>query len=272
MTNGFDPGCGVLGQRAGQYPGRHVRYAAKGPLCDWIEHFWIQEWDTRQCGPQQHVMLPHPYVHLVFAAGRSRVYGVQRGRFLRELKGRDRIVGVRFRPGAFYSIFRKPVVELADSSLPAADVFSDAVDTEHRILACGDDTERIAVISEFLSAKVCLVDTNARDARCIVEWIAADRCATRVSHVVERFGLSVRSLQRLFARYVGASPRWIIRHYRIHELLKLIGAGEPIAWASLAQSLGYFDQSHLINDFEQLVGSSPARYASVSALIDAPQH
>jgi AraC-like DNA-binding protein len=40
-----------------------------------------------------------------------------------------------------------------------------------------------------------------------------------------------RRLQRIFQEYVGASPKWVIRRYRLHELVENMNAGGPVAWA-----------------------------------------
>jgi AraC-like DNA-binding protein len=72
--------------------------------------------------------------------------------------------------------------------------------------------------------------------------------------------MSVRSLQRLFSQYVGVSPKWVIRRYRLHELLERMHSGEQPDWAQLAAELGYFDQAHLSNDFKAITGYTPTEY------------
>jgi AraC-like DNA-binding protein len=47
----------------------------------------------------------------------------------------------------------------------------------------------------------------------------------------------------------------------MHEAVTRVQAGEPVAWADLAQDLGYFDQAHFIADFRKLVGRTPGDYA-----------
>lgn len=69
-----------------------------------------------------------------------------------------------------------------------------------------------------------------------------------------------RSLQRLFNDYVGVSPKWVIRRYRLHELLERVHSGAEPDYAQLALELGYYDQAHLINDFRSIVGYSPTQY------------
>ncbi len=61
----------------------------------------------------------------------------------------------------------------------------------------------------------------------------------------------------------GASPKWVIRRYRLHELVERLKAGEALNGAQMALDLGYSDQAHLINDFRSIVGYSPSRYRSL---------
>ena len=256
----FGQGCGIL--RHSPPPGayHHRRHAPPGELADWIEHFWLEDWRFESSVPQTREVLPHPNVHLVFARGRSRIYGVQSRRFVRQLTGEDRILGVKFRAGAFYPFLRKPVSAIANTSILATDVFADATDAEKEILVCHDDGDMVQAASRFLVAHLPPRDPRADTARQVVEAIASDRDMTRVEHLVARSGIGERTLQRLFDRYVGASPRWTIKRYRIYEVLESVAAAQA-QWADLAQKLGYFDQAHFINDFRKLVGCSPTEYA-----------
>jgi AraC-like DNA-binding protein len=256
----FGQGCGVL--RHSPVPGsyHHIRYRPPSALADWVEHFWMESWELRGRASQTRVVLPHPCVHLVFAPGRSRIYGVQLSRFVRELKGDDRILGVKFRPGAFYPFFHEPVSRIANTSLPAQQVFPHVLTAEKSVLACRDDRAMVDAAAQFLMAYLPPSDPNVDTACEIVEEIANDRCVTRVEHVIERCGLQERTLQRLFHRYVGASPRWVIKRYRVYDVLNQLTAGIPVAWAALAQDMGYFDQSHFNNDFKKLVGCAPREY------------
>ena len=69
-------------------------------------------------------------------------------------------------------------------------------------------------------------------------------------------------MQRLFAAYVGASPKWVLRRARLHEAAARADQGVRLDWAALADDLGYFDQAHLTRDFTATVGVSPTRYAA----------
>ena len=81
----------------------------------------------------------------------------------------------------------------------------------------------------------------------------------RVEQLSERVNLSIRTLQRMFHSYVGVSPKWLIRKYRLHHLLKEFEE-ERVEITEAAALLDYTDQSHLIKDFSELIGITPKRY------------
>jgi hypothetical protein len=65
-----------------------------------------------------------------------------------------------------------------------------------------------------------------------------------------RHAMSPRSLQRLFRRYVGVSPKWVLRRYQLHEAAERIAEGRDGGAAATAPELGYFDQAHFVRDFK----------------------
>jgi len=254
----FGQGCGILRHSAAPGFYRHQRYAPPIELADWVEHFWLEEWRFDSFAPQTREVLPHPSVQLVFAPKRSRIYGVQLGRFVRQLVGNERIFGIKFRPGAFYPFLGKPVSTVANTSIMVTEVFPDAAHLEREVLTCGLVGDMVQAATRFLVANLPSRDSQADRARRMVEDIASDSEVTRVEHLGARWDIHERTLQRIFHRYVGASPRWVIKRYRIYEALASIEA--QAGWTRLAQDLGYFDHAHFTNDFKKFVGCSPSEY------------
>ncbi|MGH7462328.1 MAG: helix-turn-helix domain-containing protein [Longimicrobiales bacterium] len=81
-----------------------------------------------------------------------------------------------------------------------------------------------------------------------------------MNDLAARCGVTRRAVQRLFAKYVGVSPTWVIQRYRLHETAEQLAPGGAVKQSALALSLGYSDQAHFIRDFKAVVGSSPAEY------------
>lgn len=234
---------------------RHVRYPPSEDLEFWVEHYWIVEWDLREPFVAQN--LPHPSVHLVIDGTHARVIGVVSGRHTRTLEGTGRVFGIKLRPGAFRPILGRAVATITDRHLPLRDFFDGL---EEAILATIDDRERIDIAESFLRERLPRRDEKIDEVNRIMDFILADREITKVEDLVQRSGVSKRTLQRLFSDYVGVSPKWVINRYRLHEALERASAGESIDWTSLALDLGYFDQAHFIRDFKKLVGKTPTEY------------
>jgi AraC-like DNA-binding protein len=93
-----------------------------------------------------------------------------------------------------------------------------------------------------------------------------DRAICSVEDLASLGGLSVRSLHRLFARYVGVGPKWVVRRSRVQEAADRVAREEHVDWARTALELGYHDQAHFIRDFRAQVGFTPAAYAKRCAL------
>ncbi len=95
----------------------------------------------------------------------------------------------------------------------------------------------------------------------LVATTQEDRTIARVEDLARVASTSVRSLHRLFERYIGVGPKWIVRRARVQEAAERVARGERVDWAEMAQELGYHDQAHLIRDFRAQVGFTPAAYA-----------
>jgi transcriptional regulator GlxA family with amidase domain len=78
--------------------------------------------------------------------------------------------------------------------------------------------------------------------------------------VAVAIGLSKRRLQQLFQTRIGLSPTAWRRLARLHACLRALRQKPDMAWADLAVATGFYDQSHLINEFRDLCGCTPAAF------------
>ena len=263
-----DPPRGVLNSPpADAHRFRHERYHPSADLESSVEHYWTVEWDLRGDAPHRAETLPHPSVHMIFERdGRSRIRGPARAKFSRVLKGAGGVFAVKFTPGGFYPFVRAPVSRFSDRTVRLCDVFgADGDGLDRAVLAESADRSRIRVVEDFLRARLPGVDQKALRATEIVYAVAKDRSILKVRDLVDRYGLTMRTLQRLLTRYVGVSPKWVIQRYRLHEAAERLAANRAVGQASVAMDLGYSDQAHFVRDFTAVVGVSPAAYARRAA-------
>jgi transcriptional regulator GlxA family with amidase domain len=98
----------------------------------------------------------------------------------------------------------------------------------------------------------------------IVQAMRTAPPGAQVADVAADFAVSARTLQRLFARHVGASPKQVLQQFRRQLATdRLIEEAAPNL-GRLAAELGYFDQAHLARDFRQTLGRSPSAIATHS--------
>jgi AraC-like DNA-binding protein len=201
--------------------------------------------------------------------------GVVRGTYRMRIAGVGCVVGVRFRPGGFYPFVRRPTAQWTDRTVPAEEALGatggptagwacalwDAID------GCrGDADAHAAMIAAhfdaFLGTLLPAHDAVAEEMATLVASLGAPADVRGIGGLAQASGRSERTLHRLFLRYVGVSPAWVLRRYRLLAAAERLTAYPPAAVQDLAYELGYADQAHLIRDFRATIGITPGAYVS----------
>jgi AraC-like DNA-binding protein len=193
------------------------------------------------------------------------LHGVETRRFTIDLSGYGRVLGVKFRPGGFGAFTGRDVGSLRDQVLPLHEVFGDdAARMAEMVLDEDDDQRRIEVVEAFLAPRIPEPSPSYELVLEVVRTMFEDRAVTSVAEVARRFDVSARTLQRLFRRYVGVGPKWVLRRYRIHDAAA-IDSGDAPDLATLSAELGWFDQVHFSHEFKDVLGLTPSEYAVQAA-------
>lgn len=242
------------------------RYEPAPDLAPFVEHYWIVSWDLAGQPPFRQTILSYPNVNLSFERESTGtftgVYGIPTSTYTRTLQDRGLVLGIKFHPGGFYPFWQQPVSRLTGRIVKASEAFGlDFRELERRIFEQEDFAEMAELGQSFLRERLPAPDDNVALIRSIVQAAIDDRGLTKVEQMAERFGIGLRALQRLFDRYVGVSPKWVIQRYRLQEAAELLEQGGRIDGAALSQELGFYDQAHFIKQFKAIVGMTPEAYA-----------
>jgi AraC-like DNA-binding protein len=258
-----DDFAGILDPSGSAQSYRLRRFEPSEALAPFVEHYWIVAWALPEGVSYPAEVLPHPRLNLAFTAERGWVTGVTTAKYTYEVKGSGRVLGVMFRPGGFRPFFGRAVAELMDREVEAETVFSRATDAARRAVLVEAEAEGMVAAAEALLIGGGLpeVDPNIAGATRVVELVRSDREIVTVGGLAERAGLNERTLQHLFRHYVGATPKWVIRLYRLVEAAARASGDEAPNWTAIAHELGYADQAHFTNDFRRIVGRAPGEYA-----------
>lgn len=258
-----DDFAGILDPSGSAKSYRLRRFEPSEALAPFVEHYWIVEWALPEGVGYPAEVLPHPRLNVAFTEERGWITGVTTAKYTYEVKGSGRVLGVMFRPGGFWPFFGRAVAELMDREIDAATVFSSATEAARRALVAEPEAEGMVAAAETLLSGNGLpeVDANIAVATRVVELVRADREIVTVGGLAERAGVNERTLQHLFRQYVGATPKWVIRLYRLVEAASRAQGDEAPNWTAIAHELGYVDQAHFTNDFRKIVGRAPGEYA-----------
>lgn len=244
--------------------GRRIDVGRRVPppaLQRWIELLWSTRWDLRGQAPHVAEMITDPAVHLVIERGSSRLVGLQRRRFVRRLEGQGCIVGTRLRIGAIAALVPGDARQWTDRIVPLREVLAlDVAVIERDVCGAADDDAAFDAITRVWSSFAPAIDPEADTVAALVARIASDGAIVRVQQLEELADLDARVLQRLFARHLGATPKWVIRRARLQEAAARLAGEAPPPLAELASSLGYADQAHFARDFKATIGVTPRSY------------
>ncbi len=253
-----------------------VRLDPAPDLADVVERHWVIRWDLPPGEEFTQVVIPHPNANLVAEPdGVFAAHGIPPGLFARTLRGQGAVVGTKLRPGGLRLLLDRPDAVRRGVVLPAPAVLG----AEDEAVAAAGAAAVAAARAGDDAAAVAAVTPLLRVAAARRRTPAASRATRRIGHVLAATvggalgphatvpdlaalaGTSTRSLQRLFARWVGVSPAWVLRRHRVHLAADLLAADPARGLAELATSVGYYDQAHFTDDFSRVVGTPPGSFA-----------
>jgi AraC-like DNA-binding protein len=122
--------------------------------------------------------------------------------------------------------------------------------------------ERFAIVDRFLLARLAEAEEPPASLASALSRLHATRGAIEIGSLTDELGCSRRYLIGLFNDHVGLPPKLFARILRFEHALELAEGG-GIGWAEIAQKCGYYDQAHMIGDFQQFTGRSPSGYVAL---------
>jgi len=253
------------------------RYPPGPVLSGVIECFWAVSYRLPPGQVHTQQLITHPAVNLSVAHGQvgtdgrprpleATVTGVGRQLYTRRIAGSGWAVAAKSTPGGFGAFVPGSVADLNDRVLPLSAVLDLDGPALIARIAAADEPSGITILQSLLEKLFSSADPGrtrtASDVAAVSAIARTDRSLRRLDHLAAASGIGTRTLQRLFTEYVGVSPTWVLRRYRLLEVAETVRDGGPVVWADVAADLGYSDQAHLVRDFRDTVGTTPAAYAA----------
>ncbi len=260
-----DPAKGILNFSSALELFTLHRFTPATGVQAWIDSYWVVEWDLPRGLRHRQTNLSHASLNVAIEPRGAFLYGVPGRTFVRTITGKGHVFGIKFRPGAFFPFYGRSVSVLTGKVVKLSQVFGDAGQAwAQAMYDASSDQARVALADSFWrkrrEASRAQFSDNASLSTLTVERIISDRSILTVASAATAAGVDVRTLQRLFHREVGISPKEVIRRFRLQESAQRLAGDPALSCGDLALEMGYYDQALFIRDFKAVVGLSPDAY------------
>ncbi|WP_026776506.1 helix-turn-helix domain-containing protein [Polaribacter sp. Hel_I_88] len=149
--------------------------------------------------------------------------------------------------------------QLIDLSLYVED---DVIESLYTALETIQDIDEIAKITDQHLREYYRDWTIMRPSVEITAYIFNKKGMLTVQELLDVFPHSKRTLERIFAREVGASPYRFICLVRFNNIIRELEKQEHDSLTSLIAKYDYYDQSHFEKDFKKFLGQSIKEYSN----------
>jgi AraC-like DNA-binding protein len=254
---------------------RYVSIVPNPPLNRFVEQFW---YSSDAPSHQKVRIAPTGTMELVFNLGDDELgfYAAERpgkcnafsgavfsGAHARPLfvETRQHVIGVHFRPGGAFRFLGVPASEIAGTHADLEAIWGRTTQgLRERICAAVNPAGRFRVLEEALLARLENAMEEHRAVWAALGILRRDAGEAKIRDLAAHLGLSQRHFIKVFSDQVGITPKQFGRVQRFQRALDLARSSAAPDWADIAVACGYFDQSHLIHDFQALSGFSPAEF------------
>jgi AraC-like DNA-binding protein len=164
-----------------------------------------------------------------------------------------------FTPSGWSRLFRVPMTEMTNRFLDASLIHGNPIVDLWNQLADANSFEiRIALVEAFLLQQLARSLPEDKVAAATA-YLFRQRGAVRLPRLGRQASLSLRQFERLFRSQVGMSPKRFARIARFLGAVDCKLKNPDRSWLEVAHALGYYDQMHMVHDFENLGRNTPTQ-------------
>jgi AraC-like DNA-binding protein len=177
------------------------------------------------------------------------------------MRGQVESFVIVFQPGGLSALFALPADLLTDRHFEARSVLGPTIDRLwSQIGECLSFAERARVADRYLLQRSSGSDSGD-SVLAAARYVLSQPGSQRVATMANRSGLSIRQFERRFVTQMGLPPKSYARVARFEAALRAKMRTPHRRWTDIAHDLGYHDQMHMVHDFRQLAGATPATIA-----------
>lgn len=255
----------------------YLTYAPGPPISEFVDYFWL--FDGGQT-PRKERIVPSGTSELVINLrdDEIRIHNGEQSKQHKRFSGavlsgtyssifvidamqHESMLGVHFKPAGAFPFLGAHASELTDAHADLADLWGNsALELRERVCTAGTHRQRFEIMEEVLTDRLCRSRKGHLAVAIALNGFGPYGTRASVRDVAREVAICQRRFSKVFAAQIGLTPKVFCRILRFQRVRTLTDQIEKPDWAQVASTCGYFDQSHLINDFQEFSGFSPSEY------------
>ena len=165
--------------------------------------------------------------------------------------------GIRFYPGAIRNFFDLNLSEISDQMVDAKFFPCKEFNQLHQKIYRHQEFSKRAAECEKWLLSCYRPQPKSRLDQAISKILHSNGCS-KVGELADELGWSSRHLNRQFLQHTGLTTKTFSQIIRLQQASRYICSGSR-GLADIPVELGYFDQPHLIKEFNRFYQSSPGQ-------------
>ena len=250
-------------------------FTPSSSLCPFVRYFYMSEVPAAFMGAVQAKRLPELEPQLVFVIERGSAFpggiaigsGLRAALFLQaphlqsiEIPGSIReAVGVALHPAGIHLVAGRAATELAAIDRVAFEELwgAEARSLLEQLVLCSSGVRRRALMESWLHERAVRTPPPSLTAAHAVKMLQAAHGDLPLEELAETCGYTSRTLRRALIEGTGLGPKQLARVLRLRRALDLIRSGD-VTFSDAAVNSAFADQAHMVREFRQLLGPTPA--------------
>jgi AraC-like DNA-binding protein len=168
------------------------------------------------------------------------------------------VIKIGFQPGGLYRLLGIPMEEmLRHKEFDGEDIFGAEInDTIDALANAAGHIEMKTIAEAFLIRQATKLKRPAPIDFVLREILKYSGLA-KIDRLAKQACMSNRQFERVFKERMGLSPKFYSRHVRFAKAWLMKENNPAVTWTEIAYKCGYFDQMHMIRDFQAFAGANP---------------
>ncbi len=229
----------------------------------YIDRYWSYATDASTISLNNPVIIPDGCIDIIFDLTQpATLKSFVNGAMTKPMESsRTHLVGVRFNPGMAYPFFNAPADEFTDQCVDYFEFAGqEANHLSNQLTDLNSTQQQIELLNRTFAGKLSSINAIEPQMAMALNLIQKTGGKGSIKQFSDDVGWSRQHLARQCLKYTGLTPKFLTQVIRIKHVIKQHGTEECPNLSQLALDGGYYDQSHMSNEFKTITGQTPGEF------------